>query len=224
VERAEAEAIYEQGKDVVVAVLVRMDEQIQRLEQRVARQDERIAQLERRLGRSSRNSSQPPSADPPSAPPRRGKDPSGRKPGGQPGHEGKGRPLLEPSAVDEVVDHWPTACGCGHAFAESELVGDGDPGRHQVEELPQISVTVTEHRCQRIRCPNFGRRARGDLPVGVAASAFGPRSQAASSAPPWTTRRRRNRNRRLRQAAGCAVGLPLLGRIERVGTAALAES
>ena len=58
-ERAEAEAIYEQGRDVVVAVLLRMDEQIQRLEQRVAQQDERIAQLERRLGRSSRNSSQP---------------------------------------------------------------------------------------------------------------------------------------------------------------------
>jgi hypothetical protein len=61
-----AEAIYEQAKDVVVAVLLRMDEQIQRLEKRVAQQDERIAQLERRLDRSSRNSSQPPSADPPS--------------------------------------------------------------------------------------------------------------------------------------------------------------
>jgi transposase len=179
VERAEAEAIYEQGKDVVVAVLLRMDEQIQRLEKRVAEQDERIAQLERRLGRSSRNSSQPPSADPPSAPPRRGKDPSGRKPGGQPGHEGKGRPLLPAWAVDEVVDHWPSACGCGHVFAESELVADGVPARHQVEELPPITVTVTEHRCQRVRCPHCGRRARGALPAGVAASAFGPRYQAA---------------------------------------------
>jgi transposase len=49
VERAEAEAIYEQGRDVVVAVLLRMDEQVRRLERRVAEQDERIAQLERRL-------------------------------------------------------------------------------------------------------------------------------------------------------------------------------
>lgn len=126
-ERVEAEAIYEQGKDVVVAVLLRMDEQIQRLEKRVARQDERIAQLERRLGRNSRNSSQPLSADPPSTPPRRGKDPSGRKPGGQPGHEGKGRPLLPAWAIDDVVDHWPSACGCGHVFAEGELVADGEP-------------------------------------------------------------------------------------------------
>jgi len=179
VERAEAEAIYDQGKDVVVAVLLRMDEQIQRLEQRVAQQDERIAQLERRLGRSSRNSSQPPSADPSSAPPRRGKEPSGRDPGGQPGHEGKGRRLLEASAIDEVVDHWPTGCGCGHVFVEAELVGDGDPARHQVEELPVMATLVTEHRCQRVRCPRCGARARGELPADVAASAFGPRFQAA---------------------------------------------
>ena len=31
-ERAQAEAIYDQGKDLVVAVLLRMDEQIRRLE------------------------------------------------------------------------------------------------------------------------------------------------------------------------------------------------
>lgn len=177
-ERAEAEAIYEQGKDVVVAVLLRMDEQIQRLEKRVAQQDDRIAQLERRLGRSSRNSSQPPSQDPAGSAPRRGKDPSGRKQGGQPGHEGKGRPLLPAWAVDEVVDHWPVACGCGHVFA-GEMVGDGEPARHQVEELPPITVVVTEHRCQRVRCPDCGRRARGKLPDAVAASAFGPRYQAA---------------------------------------------
>jgi len=64
VERSEAEAIYEQGRAVVVAVLLRMDAQIQALSERVAEQEERIAQLERRLGRNSRNSSQPPSQDP----------------------------------------------------------------------------------------------------------------------------------------------------------------
>ena len=65
VERGEAEAIYDQGREVVVAVLLRMDEQIRRFEERVARQDERIAELERKLNRSSRNSSAPPSSDPP---------------------------------------------------------------------------------------------------------------------------------------------------------------
>lgn len=178
-ERAEAEAIYDEGREVVVAVLLRMDEQVQRLEKRVAQQDERIAQLERRLGRNSRNSSQPPSADPPSIPSKRGKDPSGRKRGGQLGHEGKGRPLLAAWAVDEFVDHWPAACECGHEFSPHERVPDGDPARHQVEELPPITVTVTEHRCQRLCCPGCGRRSRGQLPVGVGGSAFGPRYHAA---------------------------------------------
>lgn len=90
VERAEAEAIYDQGREAVVAVLLRMDEQVGRLEKCVAAQDERIAQLERRVGRSSRNSSQAPSSDPPGTPPKRGKDRSGRKQGAQTGHEGKG--------------------------------------------------------------------------------------------------------------------------------------
>jgi transposase len=179
VERAEAEAIYEQGRDVVVAVLLRMDEQIGRLERRVARQDERIAELERRLGRSSRNSSQPPSQDPRGSAPRRGKGPSGREPGAQPGHEGKGRELLPTAAVDEVVVHWPTGCRCGHVFGEGELVGVGDPVRHQVEELPRLAVTVTEHQCPRVRCPDCGKRARVELPADIAASAFGPRFHAA---------------------------------------------
>jgi transposase len=179
VERAEAEAIYGQGKDVVVAVLLRMDEQIQRLETRVAAQDERIAQLERRLGRSSRDSSQPPSADSPSTPPRRGKDPSGRKPGAQAGHEGTGRELLPTAAVDAVVVHWPKRCDCGHVFSEGELVSVGKPVRHQVEELPRLAVTVTEHQCPRVRCRGCGRRARAALAADVAASAFGPRFHAA---------------------------------------------
>ena len=93
-ERSEAEAIYDQGREVVVAVLLRMDEQIHRLEERVGRQDERIAQLERRLNRNSGNSSAPPSSDPPSNRPKRTRDPSGRGRGGQPGHEGRGRDLL----------------------------------------------------------------------------------------------------------------------------------
>jgi transposase len=179
VERAEAEAIYDRGRDVVVAVLLRMDEQIQRLEKRVAQQEERIAQLERQSRRSSRNSSQPPSQDPPGSAPRRGKDRSGRKQGAQPGHEGAGRESLPTSAVDEVIVHWPARCGCGHVFAEGELVAVGEPVRHQVEELPRLAVMVTEHQCPRMCCPSCGKRRRAELPAAVAASAFGPRFHAA---------------------------------------------
>src|SRR6266536_3741550 len=148
VERAEAEAIYEQGRDAVVEVLLalsaqneRLEAQVEKLTAKVALQEERIAQLERQVRRSSRNSSQPPSADPPSSPPRRGKDSSGRKPGGQPGHEGSGRELLPTSAVDEVVVHWPMTCDCGHVFSDGERVAVGEAVRSQVEELPRLAVT-----------------------------------------------------------------------------------
>ncbi len=178
-ERAEAEAIYDAGREAVVEVLLRMDRQIQHLTERVARQDERIAQLERRLNRSSRNSSKPPSADSPATPPRRGKDPSGRTQGAQPGHEGRGRPLLPAWAVDEVIEHWPERCGCGHVFAAFERLAVGEPVRWQVEELPVISVKVTEHQCHRVHCPGCGKRRRAELPGEIAQSAFGPRFQAA---------------------------------------------
>ncbi len=155
-----------------------MDAQIQALTARVARQDERIAQLERRLNRSSRNSSVPPSADLPASTPMRGKDPSGRKQGAQPGHQGTGRPLLGAWAVDRVIEYWPEHCGCGHVFAVDERVAVGEPVRWQVEELPVISVKITEHRCHRVSCPGCGKRRRAELPSEVAQSAFGPRLQA----------------------------------------------
>src|SRR5208282_1542181 len=135
-ERGDAEAIYAQGSEAVVRVLLalsaqneRLQSQVEALTARVARQDERIVQLERRLNRDSRNSSAPPSGDPPSRTPKRGKDSSGRSQGAQPGHEGHGRELLPLSAVDELVEHWPERCGCGHTFAADELLAVGEPLR-----------------------------------------------------------------------------------------------
>ena len=178
-ERVEAEAIYDRGRDAVVEVLLALSAQNERLEGQVERLTARVDKLERELAKNSRNSSQPPSTDRPGSPSRRGKDPSGRKQGAQPGHEGSGRQLLPTSAVDEVIVHWPGRCDCGHEFVEHELVGVGRPVRHQVEELPRLAVTVTEHQCPRVCCSACGRRERAPLPAEVAASAFGPRFCAA---------------------------------------------
>jgi transposase len=134
VERVEAEVIYDAGREAVVEVLLAMDRRIQQLEARVEK-------LERELAKSSRNSSLPPSADPPGKPrPTRGKDRSGRSRGAQPGHDGHGRELLPLCAIDEVIEHWPERCDCGHVFAAGELLGIGEPVRHQIEELPVISA------------------------------------------------------------------------------------
>ena len=170
-ERGEAGAIYDAGREVVVEVLLRMDRRIQQLEARVER-------LERELKKSSRNSSRPPSSYPLSSP-ARSKDPSVRKRGAQDGHEGRGRPLLPAWAVDEVIEHWPKRCRCGHMFCADERVAVSEPARHQVEELPPITVRVTEHRAQRLRCPGCGERTRAELEAEVAQSSFGPRLQAA---------------------------------------------
>ena len=172
-ERSEAEAIYDAGREAVVEVLLAMDRRIQQLEARVEK-------LERQLSKSSRDSSLPPSSDPPGKRRSvRGKDRSGRSQGAQPGHEGHGRELLPASAVDEVIEHWPKRCGCGHLFSQGELSAVGEPLRHQVEELPVISARVTEHRAQRVRCPGCGEKTRAELPAEVSHSAFGPRLQAA---------------------------------------------
>jgi transposase len=171
VDRAEAEAIYDAGREVVVEVLLRMDRRIQQLEARVEK-------LERELSKSSRNSSRPPSSDPPSSP-ARSKDRSGRGRGAQPGHEGHGRELLPAWAVDEVIEHWPERCRCGHVFCGEERRAVGNPARHQVEELPPITVRVTEHRAQRLRCPECGAHTCAELPTEAAKSSFGPRLQAA---------------------------------------------
>ena len=96
------------------------------------RLEERVGRLEEQLRRDSRNSSSPPSQDPPKTRAERGRrrvsakawskrEGEKRKPGGQPGHRGAGRELLPEDQVDEIVDHYPDACGgCGREFGEDK--------------------------------------------------------------------------------------------------------
>src|SRR5450830_1269852 len=185
-ERAEAEAIYEQGPETVVAVLLELAAQNALLRREVAELSEanrrleiRVADLEERLKRNSRNSSLPPSADPPSAPPRPRQAASGRRAGAQPRHPGRGRPLRPIEALDELIDHWPSRCRCGHVFRAAERAARGEPARHQLAELPPTAVLLSEHRLQRLRCPECGATTRAALPAGAPPGAFGPRLQAA---------------------------------------------
>ncbi len=178
-ERAEAEAIYEEGREAVVAALLALSAQVVALEAQLRKQEERIAELERRLSRNSQNSSVPPSQDPPEAPPRKRAPSSGRKRGAQHGHKGHGRRLAPIQAVDEVIEHWPERCPCGHRFTPAEHRPLGRPARHQVAELPPIAVLVTEHRLHHLRCPDCGTLVGATLPADVPPGAFGPRLEAA---------------------------------------------
>jgi transposase len=173
-ERAEAEAIYDSGRKACVEVLLALANQVERLEGRVERLEEEL----RELRRDSDNSSLPPSADRRSGKrPRKGKR-SDRKPGGQPGHPGSGRRLLPIEQLDEVVEHLPERCrGCGHSLADRPA--RGPVRRHQVAELPEIAVRVSEHRLLRRRCPGCGAITQAEPPPDVPRERFGPRLQAA---------------------------------------------
>ncbi|MBV8943030.1 MAG: hypothetical protein JO342_09320 [Solirubrobacterales bacterium] len=90
-ERSEAEAIYDSGREACVEFILELAG--------LAKQHEdRLRRLEEQAPHDSRTSSRPPSADRASR---------GRSGGGQPGHQGAGRDLKPEDQVDEIVDHYP---------------------------------------------------------------------------------------------------------------------
>ncbi len=68
---------------------------------------------------------------------------------------------------------------CGREFDVGQRRSGGRFGRHQIAELPPISVIVCEHRTHQLRCWHCRARTSAQLPNGIGASAFGPRFQAA---------------------------------------------
>ena len=134
-----------------------------------------LAKLQERIGRSSRNSSKPPSSDSPGFKPPERRKGSGRKRGGQPGHPGSGPELLAIERVDEVVEHHPEACRCCGTLLQGE---DPAPVRHQVIEIPPITPLVIEHRLHRLVCPCCSTSTCAPLPAEVEASRYGPRLSA----------------------------------------------
>jgi len=185
-DRSEAEAIYDSGREACVEFLLELTA---RFERQVAQLEGRIRQLEEQARQDSRTSSKPPSSDPPKTRQQRRAEARAkakellrgeRKAGGQPGHHGAGRQLRPEDRVDEIVDHYPEACGgCGREFEQEERQPGSRFGRHQVAELPPISVVLVEHRTHRLRCPECWARTTAGLPDGVGGSAFGPSLQAA---------------------------------------------
>lgn len=181
-ERAEAEAVYDAGRDVCVQFILDLAARVERLE-------ERLRRLEEQARQDSRTSSKPPSSDPPQTRQQRRAHARAkarelsrgeRTVGGQPGHRGAGRELRPEDQIDEIVDHYPEACrGCGRGFCADERRPSRRFGRHQVAELPSMSVLVIEHRTHRLRCSACHAQTTAELPVGISSSAFGAGLQAA---------------------------------------------
>jgi len=137
--------------------------------------EERVRRLERQVSRNSGNSSMPPSSDdlPGRAKPapKRSKS-SGRKRGKQPGAEGSAMPWV--SVPDAWVPHRPHGrCGCGSDLADARDVGI--ERSHQVHDLPEVRITVSQHDVYRVRCA-CGAEHLGSLPgeVSAAPASYGP--------------------------------------------------
>jgi Family of unknown function (DUF6444) len=127
VEHAEAEAIYDAGREAVVEVLLAMDRRIQQLETRVEK-------LERQLTKSSRNSSLPPSSDPPGKRrPVRGRDRSGRSQGAEPRARAavRGGPRAARVTRPNAVVAPPANVNRFFARAATAASDDSDAGRER---------------------------------------------------------------------------------------------
>jgi len=180
-DRVEAEAVYDSGREACVEFILD-------LANRFGQHEDRLKRLEEQARQDSRTSSRPPSMDPPKTRAQRRAEARAkakelmrgeraqREAGGQPGHAGAGRELRPEDQVDEIVDHYPERCGdCGRGFDDRQRRPSGRFGRHQVAELPPISVRWVEHRTHQLRCRSCRARTSARLP----APAFGPRLQAA---------------------------------------------
>ncbi len=115
----------------------KMRQHIKQSEEKLAEQEAKQQELLEKINCTSKNSSSPPSLDPLNAEKRQEKKKSGKKRGGQPGHKGHSRFLYELSECESVLDHHPQTCNCCGEKLSGE---DTNPYRHQIVEIPPISI------------------------------------------------------------------------------------
>lgn len=132
-------------------------------------------QLKERLNNNSSNSSLPPSKD--FKKKKNKKMPSKNKGGGQKGHDGHFRALLDSKEVDHIVNcKLVDFCACGGEISAKE-----DFQRHQVHELPEIKLHVTEYRLEKGCCQTCGHNHVAPLPNGITWGITGPKLSAYMS-------------------------------------------
>jgi transposase len=159
------------------------DTRIAQLERLVADLTRRVRDLEARLGQNASNSSIPPSANPPQAPAPVVKKPTGRKPGGQPGHAAHLRLRLPLERLTRPTQHYlPDICeACHDDLPCAPGPEDPEPRWHQVVELPEFPVEVTEHQAHGRTCPSCGHVTWAKIPREISDHVCGPRLTATLS-------------------------------------------
>lgn len=178
-EEQQAELIRHQADRIseLEAVVAKLMALVEKQASQIEKQGIEIAALKEQLGRSSRNSSKPPSSDGPAEPPRAKKRSKGRKRGGQVGHKAHKRELEPSQKAETIVVCLPDRCGrCDTPLGGRDL----EPLRHQVFDLPKVVAGFVEYQLHARVC-NCGCVTRAQLPPGVPRGAFGPGVVAAAA-------------------------------------------
>ena len=138
-------------------------------------QVDKLAEQVARLSKNSSNSSKPPSSD--IVKPPKGDNPGGpRRQGGQPGHKGVARPLFRSDQIDRIEQLHPAACPC---CRHGNLEPTGQVKIHQIAELRDNPLEITEYRLHGCRCSACGKIVWAKTPPDVVeGQLFGPRLQA----------------------------------------------
>lgn len=133
--------IYSQGFDAVYQLYELLQNQVDKLE-------ERVSVLEQQHSKRSHNSSKPPSTDGFKREPRSLREKSGRKSGGQPGHPGTTlRQVDNPDYFESYQCN--EICSCGRSLKHATII---DKEKRQVFDIPSIKIKVTEHQADIVRC------------------------------------------------------------------------
>jgi len=157
-----------------VSDLFKRVEQLEDANRKLAHENK---ELKERLNNNSSNSSLPPSKDFKKKKNKNKRPASKNKNGGQKGHKGHFRELLDSKEANLIVDcKLPEICSCGEDIGIKE-----DFQRHQVYELPEIKLHITEYRLEKGCCLGCGQNHIAPLPTGITWGITGPKLTAFMS-------------------------------------------
>ena len=164
-DRAEAERIYDLGKEAVISKLIGLSSEVELLKQIIVSLEDRIQKLENMLSKDSHNSSKPPSSDGLKKPKLKTvslRKKSGKKSGGQKGH--KGHTLKQSDNSDHVVPLKVISCPCCADLSNEPVIGYE---KRQVFDLPEPELEVTEYQGEIKNCPKCGQLVKASFPEAV---------------------------------------------------------
>ena len=160
--KKEANALYDSGKEPTVQKLLEYDEEIKALKIKNAQ-----------LTSNSSESSKPPSSDYPAAKENKKNKKSTRSQGGQKGHKGIKRELVPIEEVTTIIAIYPEKCEkCDKPIIINESTKIvGEPTRWQTYEIPPIKPIITERQCVTVEC-DCGCLNKGSLPSEIMKSNY----------------------------------------------------